>query len=91
MEVTGYSRVVVSPPYMLKLRSKLRGSMRRDDRSKLPKSVRKMEPVILALAEALWPALEQQEAERSAGDTAALQQYHRLTGAEMQQLPEEVR
>ncbi|WIA29237.1 hypothetical protein OEZ86_011745 [Tetradesmus obliquus] len=49
-----------------------------------------MEPVILALAEALWPALEQQEAERSAGNAAALNQYLRLSGADMKQVPEEV-
>lgn len=93
MQVTGYSRValVVSPPYMLMLGGKLRGKMRLNDRAKKPKSVKKMEPVILALAEALWPALEQQEAERSAGNAAALNQYLRLSGADMKQVPEEVR
>jgi hypothetical protein len=50
-----------------------------------------MEPVIIALAEAIWPALELQAAEQSTGDAAALAQYLRLSGADMKHLPQEVR
>jgi hypothetical protein len=50
-----------------------------------------MEPVIIALAEAIWPPLELQAAEQSTGDAAALAHYFRLSGAEMKQVPQEVR
>jgi hypothetical protein len=50
-----------------------------------------MEPVILALAEALWPALEQQDLERSAENDSAMSRYFSLSGADIHQLPEEVR
>jgi hypothetical protein len=54
-------------------------------------STKNMEPVIIALAEAIWPALDLQAAEQSTGDAAALAQYLRLSGAEMKLLPQEVR
>ncbi|KAF6266547.1 GMC oxidoreductase-domain-containing protein [Scenedesmus sp. NREL 46B-D3] len=89
MQVTGYS-CVVSPPYKLVRSSRTRRSLKRDDRSIKIFSTCKMENVILALAEAIWPGLELQAVERSTVDAAALSRYLRLSGAEMKQLPEEV-
>jgi hypothetical protein len=88
--VTGYS-TVVSPPYKLRRDGKMQSIARHRNKCRKLKSTKSMEPVIIALAEAIWPALELQAAEQSACDAAALAHYLSLSGAEMKQVPQEVR